>query len=664
MPAIKAPVSTRRANLAKLFPDVPPAVVAALPTDFFTDKAVNKFYQLSCVEPLTWLHSGLSLRAAYLLVILRSWCPFADSSAKIPTKVAKLATLMNVSRPTMSRILKELTSLGFISMTRAGSAIFIFPYKLNLPSLLYCDSDFDDGFEGDSDLDDCEDSPATLNHSDLDDKPATQKLVTDCDDLFFASSLCMSEQNATKLKNLSDTSEHCEILRTVHPHTELCTNFSNCSPTHTLAAETQSQQDFKNSKTIKTLKDCIEDPEKTHTLSASAKPEEENSQEEEVSRTYSPLATDDQTLPAVKYDPRLGMNPPGTARRGRPNNRHQRTQQQVQINQPATQPTTQPPARTIQQASQQSQPQNQQASAYGIPAGPWMENGRLNQAFVAHTVRMWKESPSASFHKMADEVVAALVFSHFCKPNSQIQAKWEAFCATSYRHAENLAQAKMAGIQLTNEDKQKLAANSSAIAYAAESNKDEWVLPVQPAINAASTGSVGSLPARNQNLVAQASPVSPQPEVPAPTQRHLSQTSAPESQNTIEVVAAVVSEVVERLSATPAPTGKPTEQPTPAPSAPVVQFSPEIEELTEEQRLANMQRIKEMLRSRGAKSMSKNELRAAGPKSFPDNLQEARQWLADPILNMAAGMWARRNGYEIGFDAGGRVIEILEREAA
>jgi hypothetical protein len=289
-----------------------------------------------------------------------------------------------------------------------------------------------------------------------------------------------------------------------------------------------------------------------------------------------------------------------------------------------------------------------------------MQNGRLDPAFVAHTVRMWKESPQASFHKMADEVVAALVFSHFCKPNSQIQVKWEAFCATSYRHAENLAQAKMAGIQLTNEDKQKLAANSSAIAYAAESNKDEWVLPVQPAINAAS---VGSLPARNQQPTAEGLPIGPQPDTladtPAPTGRHLSEAPAPQSQNTIEVVAAVVEEVAEGM-----PTPAPTEQSNPAPLSSVVQFAPEIEELTEEQRLANMQRLKEMLRSRGAKTMSKTESRFVGAKSSPDNLQEARQWLADPVLNMVAGMWARRNGYEIGFDAGGRVIEILEREVA
>lgn len=186
-----------------------------------------------------------------------------------------------------------------------------------------------------------------------------------------------------------------------------------------------------------------------------------------------------------------------------------------------------------------------------------MQNGRLDPAFVAHTVRMWKESPQASFHKMADEVVAALVFSHFCKPNSQIQVKWEAFCATSYRHAENLAQAKMAGIQLTNEDKQKLAANSSAIAYAAESNKDEWVLPVQPAIN--TVGNVSALPARNQQTTEGLS-ADPQLDTSVTTQRHLSEAPAPESQNTIEVVAAVVEEVAEGM-----PTPAPTEQSNPAP---------------------------------------------------------------------------------------------------
>ena len=520
-------------------------------------KIEGKFYPLKN-EELLEANKRLSPRAIIVMLHIRSLDPYRNG---LYLKTADIAKDLDISRSTASRALKELDAAGYM---------------------------------------DCEILEALVHVNDTGLGHPLAKTTTSDDQGTLTNRTEATKRGRGFGKNTHSARQKCtaEITDSERINSESCTAL----------VKNDASEAEKTSEIDKSLTQSGSYPSKIN------KTDQENnvylhtheSEPEEESKQTSSLPVNPSQAFVPKYDPKLGINiPGGAAQGGRRAYQQQRAMQAVQPSLAPTQIQT-TPAPTPQAQQPASQPGTK------IIPGPWLdEAGKLNKAFVAHIVKMWKSSPTASFHLMSDPDVAALVHRHFIKDPVSLETKWEAYAAVSYQHAENLCQAKLAGINLTDTDKAKLAANANAIAYVASTPQEEWTLPVAPAL---AGNQVNSLP----------QPAQLQP-----------------ATQTVATLAVSQEPVVS--------------------VQPVVNFPPEVAQLTPEECSNNMKRLAEMLRGAG-KRMQKQDAEVRTAKAFPSSLTEAKEWLNDRILNKAAGEWAKRNGFGLVQDGSGWVAEILMPE--
>lgn len=98
---------------------------------------------------------------------------------------------------------------------------------------------------------------------------------------------------------------------------------------------------------------------------------------------------------------------------------------------------------------------------FEYPEGDWLDNGRLNDDFVAATALEWRIGDtrnSRAFGAMPIEKVESKVRAHFRKPENheKLRDEWEAHIAVSKRYLQNVKDRIESGIEIPQDEQGKV----------------------------------------------------------------------------------------------------------------------------------------------------------------------------------------------------------------